>query len=471
MLLILAFTCPCLNALEKPNVLFIAIDDLRPELGCYGQSHMITPNLDRLASEGRLFNRHYVQVPTCGASRRSLLTGRRPTKPVHLNNDAVRYAMANETTPDQPESWAHHFKKHGYRTIAYGKISHYPGGRIYKKDVGNGEGDLEMPKSWHEVGPSFGKWKTGWNAFFGYANGSGRQRETSPPFETADVTDDGYPDGLIADQAIEKLREVKDQSFLLAVGFFKPHLPFTAPKKYFDLYPLKDVALSPNPLAPVGIRKESLHQSGEVFNNYGGHPDGAKESKAYARQLRRAYFACISYIDAQVGKLLQELNRLRLSEKTIVIVWGDHGWHLGDHSLWGKHSTFERSLRSALIIRTPNILQPGVPTNSLVETVDLYPTLVELCDLPRPETSLHGKSLCPILRNPTVKTKDSALGFWKGRTTVRTETHRLVTYHDAQPDEIDEELFDHRSDPLETRNVADQHSEIVRQLRALIPAR
>ena len=213
----LSLLCRVTHAADRPNVLFIAVDDLRPELGCYGATHIKSPHLDRFATSARIFNRHYVQVPTCGASRYALLTGHRPTLPVHQSNDAIR----NLLKADQEEratAFPQVFRNNGYHTVCIGKISHYPDGRIYSYDM-QGDGRLEMPFSWDEVGLPAGQWTHGWPAFFGYASGEGRKRGQSPPFEAMDVEDEGYPDGLIANSAIETLRRMKkyDQPFLLSV--------------------------------------------------------------------------------------------------------------------------------------------------------------------------------------------------------------------------------------------------------------
>jgi arylsulfatase A-like enzyme len=445
------------------NVLFIAIDDLRPEVGVYGAAGIHTPNLDQLAADGLVFLRHYVQVPTCGASRYSMFTGQRPTSAAELSNEAFVNLLPKQEG-ERPESFAHLFRRNGYHTAAIGKISHYPDGRVYTYS-GEGEGSLEMPFSWDEVQGPIGRWGTAWNAFFGYADGSSRQSSsTRPAYEMAEVPDTGYPDGLIAEAAVRKLGELKDRPFLLAVGFFKPHLPFTSPKKYWDLYDRDSIALSPNPLAPEGINPGSLHGSGEFFNNYGSHPSrggaGVRIDDDYARTLRHAYYAAVSYTDAQVGKVLDELDRLGLRENTIVIVWGDHGWHLGDHTIWGKHTTFERSLRSPLIVRVPGMTRPGRATSGIVESVDIYPTLAELCRL-EPPAGLSGESFAGHFTDPAHPGKNGAYGYFTGRRTLRTDRFRITEYAEREPTV---ELYDHATDPLETINVASRFPEVVERL-------
>jgi arylsulfatase A-like enzyme len=462
------------GAAAPPNVLFIAVDDLRPELGCFGHEGMHTPHLDRLAEQGRVFRRHYVQVPTCGASRGALLTGRYPRSRQDLSNDAIRRHMAGRDEPAQPESFAHHFRRGGYTTICLGKISHYPDGRLFAYDH-SGEGDLEMPHSWDRVGLPYGPWENGWDAFFGYAGGAGRVQGQSPPIESADVPDEGYPDGLIAGAAIEALQKQQRQlaeggrPFLLCVGFFKPHLPFCAPQKYFDLYDLEEIAPPANPESPAGVNSRSIRQSGEPFGNYRHASEQPREDVEHHQRLRQAYFACVSYVDAQIGRVLSELDRLGLAENTVVVVWGDHGWHLGEHHLWGKHTTFERALHSPLIVRTPGMPAPGKASDGLVESVDLYPTLTELCGLTPPD-DLDGTSMVPLLEVPAHAGKP-AYGFWPGRTTVRTDRYRLVAYTEPQADAPQFELFDHQRDPLETTNVAADHPDVVERLLSLIAPR
>lgn len=293
---------------KSTNVIFIAIDDLRPELGVYGNSIIQTPNLDKLASTGTAFSNHFVQVPTCGASRLSLLTGRRPTKMVHTWNDAIEIEISDLPEGGSPESFVHHLKKNGYYTVGIGKISHSADGLLYGyEDTVSTK--RELPHSWDERPYDAGKWGTGWNAFFAYADGENRQsmKRQVKPYEAGEVDDDGYPDGLTTNLALAKLRELKDQSkpFFLGVGYFKPHLPFNAPKKYWDLYDRASIPISANPNIPLNINNKSLQKSGEFNVNYQLGDEKASLDKSvsdeYARKLNHAYYAAVSYIDAQVG--------------------------------------------------------------------------------------------------------------------------------------------------------------------------
>lgn len=455
---------------SKPmNVLFIAVDDLRPDLGAYGKVYMHTPNMDKLAAEGRLFLRHYVQVPTCGASRRALLTGRRPFLASHLNNHTMAQDLALRPETSYPESFAHHFRRNGYHTVAIGKVTHYVDGKVYTYEQA-GAGEKELPYSWDEQIGISDEWGTAWNGFFGYAGGLNRteaQRQVYP-FEAADGPDSMYPDGRIAEEAISQLRQLKgkDQPFLLAVGFYKPHLPFTAPRKYWDLYERDSLPLPPVPGPPKGVDAASLHNSNELNGYHKTLEEAAIDaplSESYSRLLRHAYAAAVSYADAQVGKVLDALEREGLADNTLVILWGDHGWHLGDQAMWGKHTLFERSLHSTLIVKTPQIPSPGLATRAIVETVDLYPTLTDLCGLPVPD-SLDGQSLAPLLKDPQAAGKGHAYGYFKRGISVRNDRYRLTRYFREESPVV--ELYDHEKDPYESLNLADQ---LPAQVEALMP--
>jgi arylsulfatase A-like enzyme len=455
---------------EKPNILFIAIDDLRPELGCYGNEYIRSPHIDRLAETGAVFTNHFASVPTCGASRYSLLTGMLPVTREHLSNEACRKFISGKPETDVPETFIHHLRRSGYYTVGIGKISHYADGLLYGYTDSVGS-EYELPHSWDEMVFDYGKWGTGWNAFFGYADGENRQSRKNqvPPYEKADVPDTGYPDGLIAEQALEKLRELakRDEPFFLGVGFFKPHLPFNAPKKYWDLYDEEKIPLSPNPFIPEHVNRASLHESGE-FNGYQSGREKASlsgpVSDAYARKLRHAYFACVSYVDAQVGKLLDELEEQGLADHTIVVVWGDHGWHLGDHLVWGKHTVFDRALKSAFILNVPGKTD-GRMIDRIVGTVDIYPTLMELCNMEMPHDT-DGKSLIPYLNTLPDEREEVVYSYFRNGISMRTARYRLTKYFRNAGPVI--ELYDHHKDPDETENVASTRPEIVDKLMPLL---
>lgn len=447
---------------ERPNVLFIAVDDLRPQINAYGETGMITPNMDRLAREGRLFNKHYVQCPTCGASRYAMMTSRRPRNSAATSNNAFGNLFQNTNDPENPNSLPQAFRFAGYKTVGLGKLSHEPDG-----------GAAEMPGAWDEAYMTSGIWNDPWGAFFAYSNGVTRNRGVSLRTEigvaadgVTSLEDNDYPDGLMADEAIRRLREFKenDEQFFFGIGFIKPHLPFAAPKKYWDLYD-RDSIVVPTQTLPAGVNAGLTRSgNGEFINNYGGTNT---IDEAEARLSIHGYYACVSYVDAQIGKVLDELDTLGLSEKTIVVLWGDHGWHLGEHTVWGKHTTLEESLKSALIVRTPYQAHRGIATDCLAESIDLYPTLCELCDIPVPD-SVEGQSFVPTLRDPTAIPKDFALGLWRKSSTdgysIRTDRYRLVRWgnNPASPTQID--LFDYQSDPEGKQNVAASNPAVVADL-------
>ena len=455
---------------KKPNVLFIAIDDLRPELGCYGNEHIKSPNIDKLASQGYLFKNHFVNVPTCGASRHCLLTGQLPISKDYIKNSVTSLTTSLQEEQEIPETFIHQLKRNGYYTVGIGKITHHPDGYVYGY-LDPPSDQLELPYSWDEMLLDDEKWGSGHNAFFGYADGTNRHTHDKnvKPYEMADVPDDAYPDGLTANLAIEKLKELKakDQPFFLGVGFFKPHLPFTSPKKYWDLYERENLPIAPFAAIPQNSSKASLHGSGE-FNQYKLGEEKASldatVSDGYARKARHAYFACVSYIDAQVGKVIAELEKQGLAENTIVVLWGDHGWHLGDQLVWGKHTVFERALKSAFILKVPGM--SGGTIEQIVSTTDIYPTLMELCNT-KVNHSLDGTSMLNLLQNRTeAEWRNTAYSYFRNGISVRTDEFRMTKYFRDEVPEI--ELYDHNVDPNETINIAIDNPEIVKKLMPVL---
>ena len=452
---------------QTPNILFIAVDDLRPELGIYGNTTVKTPNIDRLAKSGSYFKRHYVHVPTCGASRYSLMTGLRPKKPVHLRNDVFYKETANRPEKKRAESFVHHLRRNGYTTVGIGKLGHSVDGKVYKYEEQPSE-TMEMPHSWDRFVFNSGKWKTGWNAFFGYANGKNRQslKNQVKPYESADVSDEGYPDGLILASALNELKELKKQRkpFFLGVGFFKPHLPFNAPKKYWDLYDRTKIPIAPDPFIPQGVNPLSVGGMGE-FNSYKltDEKPNLKQaiSEDYARKLIHGYYASISYVDALIGKLIHGLESMGLSKNTMIVLWGDHGWHLGNDLKWGKHSLFERSLRSALIIKLPNNGNIQNEITEVVETVDIYPTLLEFSGV-SPPYELEGESLLGLIKAKDSVWKNRAFGYFNNGISLRTDRYRLTKFFRTEKPDV--ELFDHLMDPEENKNIAASNEEIVNLL-------
>jgi arylsulfatase A-like enzyme len=367
------------------------------------------------------------------------------------------------------------FLKNGYTTVCLGKVSHSPSGLHGDEREGDGDeqvpaGKPELPFSWSRLWGPVGEWGSVGKAFFAYAGGRTRVRGQSPATEAGDVSDHGYPDALIADEAVRELQRLKDKPFFLAVGFFKPHLPFNSPKKYWELYDEKTLPLAPNPVSPAGL-EIAAHKSGELLGTYTIAGERRKTvGEPEARLLRHGYFAAVSYVDVQVGRVLDELDRLGLATNTIVVVWGDHGWHLGDVGAWGKHALHERALRSTLLIRQPGAAQPGTATARIVEAVDLFPTLAEACQLPAP-ARLDGHSLMPLLRDPQAEWPHVARWFWGEGEAVRTDRWCLKQWTGSGGKLGRTELFDHKNDPDELCNVAAKHPEVVAELRGQLLTR
>jgi len=500
----------------RRNVLFIAVDDLRPELGCYGNRIVKTPNIDRLAQSGVCFTRAYCQLPLCGPTRTSLLTGLRPdTVGVVHNHTHFRAAFPNVVT--LPE----HFKNRGYHAVTMGKIFH---------------GGLKDPQSWSEpfrvpgLNPNVHGYQLPENQALirrkqeavkraGLTGSETWGLTTGPPTEAADVADNRYRDGIVGQMGAAAIRKFSDRPFFIAVGFYKPHLPFNAPKRYWDLYDPTEIEPADNPFAPKGCPPMALTPSLELRTRE-GVPKSGPIPDDLARHLVHGYYACASYIDAQIGRLLDELDRLGLRENTVVVLWGDHGWQLGEHAMWGKASNFETSARAPLIVRAPGVAESGRAIDALVEFVDIYPTLCELAGLPLPE-HLEGTSFAPLLLDPQREWKSAAftqypcpaLREWAGLPlekgmrrlfaplmtqivakleaadphfsyetygkhvmgySMRTDRYRYTRWvDDRNPQEpIAVELYDHENDPDENVNLADDpaHARLVQKLAARFQA-
>lgn len=467
--LCLSFAAP-LAAADKPNVLLICVDDLKPVIGCYGDKLVKTPHLDRLASRGVRFDRAYCNQAVCSPSRNALLTGVRPsTLGIYDLGTNFRAVAPDAITLPQ------HFLAQGYRTEALGKIFHV------------GHGNQEDARSWsvphwqaksiayHLPESKAPEGLTREEALF--ANKSPNNLPRGAAYEAADVGDEDYPDGKIAAEAIRRLQAAKerDEPFFLAVGFLKPHLPFCAPKKYWDLYDRQQFSLADRRTPPDGA-PEYAPQFGGELRQYKGIPEKGPLDDDLQRTLIHGYYAATSYMDAQLGRVLDELDRLELSKNTIVVLWGDHGWHLGDHGMWCKHTNYEQAARIPLLIAAPQVAKPGAATTSPVETVDIYPTLCELAGMPLPKgpLTLEGQSLAPLLKDPTSAGKDHILHVYPrgeriGRA-VRTARYRLVEWKkpDAAVDTAEFELYDYQTDPAETKNLAKSEPQVVQELQALL---
>ncbi len=393
---------------SRPNILFIAVDDLRPELGCYGNTHIHSPNIDRLATQGRCFHRAYCQQAICSPSRASLLTGSRPDSIGVIENTAY-FRNLNPDIVTLPE----HFIRNGYNATYSGKIFH--GRMTDEKHSWNYQpnrkglirpitpGGNAMP----ENQKIFARNKERMVALYGEASSRGLVH--GPAYEAGLVGDDGYLDGYNTSVAIQTLDDLvqQDKPWFLALGFNRPHLPFHAPKKYFDLYTPDQIKPTHFSQPPQGGASMGLHASFELRTRH-GIPKAGPLDTSIAKELLHAYYACVSYVDAQIGRIIAALEKTNERDNTIIVVWGDHGWHLGESGIWGKATNYEIATRVPLIIWTPTMPQRGTPSRSLIELLDIYPTLCELAHLPRPN-HLTGQSLVPVLHNPDAIIKDFAM--------------------------------------------------------------
>ncbi len=503
------------SAADRPNVLFIAIDDLRPELGCYGSDIVKSPYLDKLASEGRRFDRAYCQQAICSPSRASLMTGARPDDIGVIENTAY-FRELNPDIITLPQ----HFIANGYEATSSGKIYH---GKmsddalswsrpITKKGLKRPQlvGGYASPENQ-------AMWKKNKEiAFAKYGEMASGGLVHGPAFEAGDVEDNAYSDGFNTSAAINTLDELVegDKPWFLALGFFKPHLPFVAPKRYFDLYDPDQIKLAAQSAPPKDGAAIGLHASFELRTRANIPKEGAIDDEL-ARDLLHAYYACTSYVDAQIGRMLAALEEQGVRDNTIIIVWGDHGWHLGDYGIWGKATNYEIATRVPLIIWTPEMKARGEATSSLVELIDMYPTLCDLAKI-EPPKGLAGKSLVPVLEDPGASVKEFALSQFPSpalrewaanplsagmRETffgplikdveqsvitqqgeswdrelfenhlmgyaLRNDRYRYVEWRDHRDPEakpVFVELYDHTEDPNESVNVAEQNSEVVKAL-------
>ncbi|TYA92115.1 sulfatase [Seonamhaeicola marinus] len=509
------------NTIKKPNILFIGIDDLRPELGCYGSDIAISPNLDKFSTQGLQFNKAYCQQAICGPSRASLLTGIRPeTNGVFHNYIKFRDTSPNVVTLPQ------HFMNNGYETVYCGKIFHH--------------GDLDDEKSWSRL-PSVDSMKAkGVKDPVGFALEENLKERSATrkamfktygkvaryglamgkAYESADVPDNTYSDGYNTEMAIATMQDMlaknPDKPFFLGLGFNKPHLNWVAPKKYWDLYKRSDIKLSKQTVAPKNVAQVGLHPSFELRVRSGIPKIGEIEDEL-AVTLKHAYLACVSYVDAQIGKMIAALEAAGVRDNTIIIIWSDHGWHLGDMGIWGKATNYEIATRVPMLIWTPDMLKEaqGKKTEALVELIDMYPTL---CDLAGIETPMHveGTSFKPLLKNSNKTWKGAAfsqfpspaLREWGAfpirpamRETyfgpllteveqkiknqqkatwnrdlfenhlmgyaMRTQRYRLILWKDRtnkSKKPVFIELYDHMVDPNETKNIAEENPELVEKL-------
>ncbi len=465
------------QAADKLNVLFIASDDMRPQLGCYGDPTVKSPNLDSLAKRGMVFNRSYVQQALCSPSRISMLSGRYPaTTGIFEIGRPLRATMPDITTLPQ------HFKNNGYHTRSFGKIYH----------VGiDDEASWTIP-AWHSKKPRTSTaTQTAVAKYIEDASakgieipqkGKGNRNAAIPAFEAVDCNDDDLLDGDCAANAIAQLRKHarnSHQPFFLAVGFANPHVPWIAPKKYFDLYDPTKLPLAKNEFLPKGAPSFAA-TSGTDFFGYKDVPQvsGDKLPEDYKRACLQGYLAAISYVDAQVGRLLAALDETGLAKNTVIVFWSDHGYYMGEHTWWGaKHNNYEGATRNCLIVAKPGQKTAGQSSEALAQSVDLAPTLIQLCGLP-PNPGFEGRSLATVLEDPTLDVNDAAFSWYPKSgylgLTMRTDKWRYVEW--TKPGEPTErELYNMVLDKQNDLNVADkpEHGKVIeslsRQMREKFP--
>lgn len=464
-------------AADRPNVLFIASDDMRPQLGCYGDTVVKSPNLDALAKRGMVFHRSYVQQALCSPSRISMLSGRYPaTTQIFEIGRTLRTTMPEITTLPQ------HFKNEGYHTRSLGKIYH----------VGIDDDASWTIPAWHSKKPRTSEaTKAAVAKYVADAKAEGREipqkgkgsrNAAVPAFEAVDCADEDLLDGDTASEAIKQLKEHAehpDRPFFLAVGFANPHVPWIAPKKYFDLYDPATLPLAENEFLPVGAPAFAA-TSGTDFFWYRDVPQvpGDQLPESFKRACLQGYLAAISYVDAQVGRLIAALDETGLSDNTVIVFWSDHGYYMGEHTWWGaKHNNYEGATRNALIIATPGQKTAGQRTDALAQSVDLAPTLADLCGLPE-HPGFEGRSLRPVLENPEAVVNEAAYSWYPKNgylgVTMRTDEWRYVEW--TKPGAPTErELYDMTADPQNDRNLADDPAQAARleelgkQLRGRFP--
>ena len=476
---------------SKPNILFIAVDDLRPELGCYGSEIAVSPHIDRLAESGVTFTRAYCQQAVCNPSRASLMTGLRPDtiQVWDLQTDFRTTRPQTVTLPQQ-------LMKHGYHTVGIGKIYH----NIIQDAASWSEPKMNVPDYPYDPDAVYrAKENVDWlekkkQGLIAKGDKSrvdqfGKWYLKHVATENPDVDDDAYFDGAQTTVAIEKMKRLaeKEKPFFLAVGYYRPHLPFNVPKRYWDLYDREAIPAAPNPSIPKNAPIMAVNTAREIrgYTDFKDMPQPHEGSltEDQARLLKHGYLASVSYIDAQVGRLLDNLQKLGLDDNTIVVLWGDHGWKLGEHNSWCKMTNFEIDTRVPLIVRAPNAKENGKQCAQLVEFVDIYPTLCKLANVPLRD-ELEGTSLTPLLadaKRPWKKAVFSQFlrdGIWiapdnvayMGRC-VRTERYRYVewTKKDSK-DVVARELYDLKNDPLENENVVKDknNSETIAKLASIL---
>ena len=424
---------------ERFNVLFITCDDLRPSMASFGDPHAVTPNFDRLAESGMRFERNYCQVPICNPSRSSFLTGRRPDRTRVWTNAPNKFREALGDVVTLPQ----YFKENGYHTQSVGKVFC----NFCPDPISWSVPEFDQMHSWPHK----------------YAIAKPETDRKGLASESAEVPDDVFPDGKVANAAIEALERIKDRPFFLGVGFWKPHVPYNAPKKYWDLYNREEVAVPSPANPPANVPARTMHDFAEL-RGYQDVPKQGPLAPDLIARLRHGYYAAVSHLDAMVGRVMDALESHGLADRTIIVFLPDHGIHLGEQGLWSKGTMFELDTRVPLIMRYPGQNHRGAVTRALTESIDIYPTIAELAGLNSRE-DLEGMSLRPLLEDPAIPWKRGAFSQraypqdqGKPETmqiSLRTDRWRLSEWIDWGTKElIESELYDYEHESVETVNVA-----------------
>lgn len=465
-------------ATERPNVLLILVDDLKPALGCFGDPVARTPHLDALATRGMRFDLAYCNQAVCAPSRFTLMLGSHSTSTgLYGLNSQLRTILPDAVTMPQ------YFERYGYRTESLGKVFHIGHGNHGDPESFSVPHFADRVIEYLDPASTQGGRLTREEAYFTNQRlGEIRSLPRGAAWESPEADDDAYADGRVANETVRRLqvacarREQEGTPFFIAVGFARPHLPFSVPRKYWDLYDPNELPLPQVETLPAGAPRVAGKRGGEI-SNYTPVPEDrdARFSTGLKRNLIHGYYASVSFVDSQIGRVLQALDRHDPDGNTIVVLWGDHGFHLGDLGIWTKHTNYEQANRIPILISAPGVTSPGSSTRQLAESVDLFPTLAELAGLPAPTgpQPIDGVSLVPVLQDGSRRVRDHAYHAYPKRKlgrAIRTERYRLVEWKNSEaPDTTAEyELYDYQTDPFETRNLAHERPEVVSALKATL---
>ena len=465
-----------LSALKRkqPNVLLILIDDLKPALHCYGDTTAISPNIDSLAARGMQFDFAYCNQAVCAPSRYTLMLGSHSTS-------SGLYDLGSKLRKSWPDAITlpQYFSSHGYRTESLGKVFHIGHGNYGDPESFNVSHFKEKLIEYNDPASTQGGQLTREEAYFQNEKlGEINSLPRGAAFESPDLPDDAYADGRVAAETIKRLQVAKtrydsqDQPFFMAVGFARPHMPFSVPKKYWDMYNPDELPMPQRLDLPLNAPPVAGKRGGEI-TNYSPVPERGECGPDLTRELIHGYYASVSYVDAQIGKVIAELDRLQLADDTIIVLWGDHGFHLGDLGIWTKHTNYEQATRIPLLFVAPGQIKPDTHAAQLAESVDVFPTLAALAGLPTPivKQPLDGINLLPVLKDPSIKLRDHAYHAYPHRKlgrAIRTDRYRFVEWKTIDRDDAVYELYDYETDPLESENLYQKLPDVAARLKAIL---